>query len=640
LGSHRVIRLLSLVTLVILVFANFGSAFAAVENSNLASQSAAGDPQFFSQTNFRVDDRFWDYFQKRGGVNNFGYPVSRAFQFLGSTVQFFQRRIVQLNSDGSVGQINLLDSQFMPYTSVNGATFPAGDPNVIKGAPAVGSPNYGTAVLSWILKTAPNSFSSMPVSFAQTFQNTVTMNVAYPNGGGSPGLLLGIDLEMWGVPISNPAPDPHNSNFIYQRFQRGIMHFDNTTHTTQGILLADYFKSILTGNNLPGDLASEAASSQFFKQYNPNAANWVNNPGAMPNTNLTNAFTTQTPAVAPAPGPAVSGGFRYGFQAQMLEGSIPQITGAINGAGFTWVKQQVRWSDQEPSNGSINFGGLDGAVNAANAAGISVLFSIVSAPSWAAAPGTDFPKNPSDFASFMSAMASHFKGRVAAYELWNEENFAREVGPGNINPGNYVELLKASYPAIKAADPNAVVLSGAPTPTGVNDPNIAKRDITYLQQMYAYQGGVVKGYFDVLGAHNEPYWNPPDQTVATATNTAYANDPSFFFRQVEDYHNLMASVGDGNKQIWETEIGYDSNPMAPAGYNGWTVSDQQQASYLVALFQYARTHYAWMGAIFVWNLNFQCIGLPQTDEKWGFSVLAAGYTPRPAYSALQAMPKI
>jgi hypothetical protein len=238
----------------------------------------------------------------------------------------------------------------------------------------------------------------------------------------------------------------------------------------------------------------------------------------------------------------------------------------------------------------------------------------------------------------MSAMAAHFKGRVAAYEVWNEENFAREVGPGNINPGNYVELLKASYPVIKAADPNAIVISGAPTPTGVNDPNIAERDLTYLQQMYSYQNGVVKSYFDVLGAHNEPYANPPDQTVANHTLPSYANDTSFFFRQVEDYHNLMVQVGDGSKQIWETEIGYDANTMAPAGYSGWTVSEQQQATYLVQLFQYARANYPWLGAIFVWNLNFQVV-VPQPDEKWGFGVVRFDYSARPAYSALASMPK-
>lgn len=626
---RRATRIISVVLLAVLLFANLGQA------------SAASDPRFFSQTSYRIDnDSFWSYFQYRGGVNNFGYPVSRTFKFLGSTVQIFQRRILQLNADGSVGQLNLLDSAYMPYTSFNGATVPGSDPNLIKTAPTVGSPNYAAAILAWILKTAPDTFNGLPVNFGSTFQNAVPLNVAYPNGGGNAGLLEGIDLEMWGVPISAPSADPHNGNFVYQRFQRGIMHFDKSTGITQGLLLADYFKSILTGNNLPGDLATAAASSPFFKQYNNGASNGINNPSGLPNSNLSNAFELQQPSVqpgpAPAPAPTGSSGFRYGFQAQYFYvPSVGQVLGAVTAAGFNWTKQQVQWLDVQPNQGGYNWGQLDSFVNQANSAGVKVLFSVVAAPPWASVPGTRYPKNPQDFASFMGAMASHFKGRVQAYEVWNEENFAREVGPGNINPGNYVELLKAAYPAIKAGDPGALVVSGAPTPTGVNDPNIAERDLTYLQQMYGYQGGIVKQYFDVLGAHNEPYANPPDQTVANHTNPSYANDSSFFFRQVEDYRNLMVQVGDGSKQIWETEIGYDANPLAPAGYNGWVVSEQQQATYLVQLFQYARANYPWMGAIFVWNLNFQSV-VPQTDEKWGFGILRPDLTARPAYSALAA----
>ena len=51
--------------------------------------------------------------------------------------------------------------------------------------------------------------------------------------------------------------------------------------------------------------------------------------------------------------------------------------------------------------------------------------------------------------------------------------------------------------------------------------------------------------------------------------------------------------------------------------------------------QYARAHYPWMGAIFVWNLNFQSV-VPQTDEKWGFGIMRPDLTARPAYSALAA----
>ncbi len=249
----------------------------------LAAPAAASDPRFYSQTGFRIDnDQFWDYFQHRGGVDNFGYPVSRTFMFLGATVQFFQRRIVEINPDGSVGQLNLLDGGLLPYTSFNYATFPASDPNLVKTAPAPGSPGYATAIIAWIRQHAPDNINGIAVKYATTFFNTVSMATAFSNGGGNQGLLQGIDLEMWGVPTSMPAADPKNSNFIYLRFQRGIMHYDNTTHTTQAINLADYLKAILTGQNLPGDLATEAAGSPYLRLYNNSQPNGMARPSARP----------------------------------------------------------------------------------------------------------------------------------------------------------------------------------------------------------------------------------------------------------------------------------------------------------------------------------------------------------------------
>ena len=69
------------------------------------------------------------------------------------------------------------------------------------------------------------------------------------------------------MPTSLPAQDPNNGGFIYQRFQRGIMHYDAACRCTQGLLLADYFKALLTGENLPADLAAQAGDSPFLRQY-------------------------------------------------------------------------------------------------------------------------------------------------------------------------------------------------------------------------------------------------------------------------------------------------------------------------------------------------------------------------------------
>lgn len=74
-----------------------------------------------------------------------------------------------------------------------------------------------------------------------------------------------------GHPGERADARPHNHDFVYLRFQRGIMHGDARCACTQGMLLADYLKSILTGQNLPADLAQEAQNSPSFRQYDPGA---------------------------------------------------------------------------------------------------------------------------------------------------------------------------------------------------------------------------------------------------------------------------------------------------------------------------------------------------------------------------------
>ncbi|MBX6771613.1 MAG: N-acetylmuramoyl-L-alanine amidase, partial [Chloroflexi bacterium] len=120
---------------------------------------------------------------------------------------------------------------------------------------------------------------------------------AYPTGKPNPALLTGFDLEIWGIPTSAPAFDPHNQNFVYQRFQRGILHYDRTKNVTQGILLADYFKAILMGENLPPDLLAQARNSPYFAQYNPLKPGWVDRPDQLPNTDLTRAFEPEAMVV-------------------------------------------------------------------------------------------------------------------------------------------------------------------------------------------------------------------------------------------------------------------------------------------------------------------------------------------------------
>jgi beta-mannanase len=247
----------------------------------------APDPRYFDATHFRIDDdRIWGYFQARGGLDVFGYPVSRTFTLLGCQSQIFQREVAQVCSDGSPRLLNLLDPDIFPYTQVNGSTLPDVDEDLKSQTPTLDDPNYASDMLGFVSAEAPDSYAGQPVNFGSTFFSLIT-----PDMAGVDGPLLGlINLEVWGAPISQPMVDPGNSNFIYQRFQRGIMHYDATTGVTRGLLLADYLKAVITGQNVPGDLADQAAGGALYQQYCPGMARSLCRPDELPGTDLTSAF--------------------------------------------------------------------------------------------------------------------------------------------------------------------------------------------------------------------------------------------------------------------------------------------------------------------------------------------------------------
>jgi hypothetical protein len=244
----------------------------------------AHDERYFNETGFRIDhDAIWSYFGARGRVPVFGFPVSRPFVLLGCTVQIFQRQIAQACDGKPVTLMNLMDPEIFPYEKINGSALPAPDASLKAETPSVAAPAYGSAIVDFVRDQAPDNFEGQTVAFSKTFFGQIPAAVS-----GTDNPL--VNLEIWGAPISKPQRDPANHNFIYQRFQRGIMHFDAATGRTQGLLLADYVKSVLRGKELPSDLAGAARESKYFGQYCPTSVRWICRPAYLPATDLTFAF--------------------------------------------------------------------------------------------------------------------------------------------------------------------------------------------------------------------------------------------------------------------------------------------------------------------------------------------------------------
>ncbi len=271
-------------------------------------RATRAQPVCFPETGFCITNpAFLEYFNLRGGVRILGYPISRQFVLEGFPVQFFQRVVLQQQPDNRVARLNILDPNVLPLTRANGSVFPGPDPALAAAAPDVGSPNYAERVVEFVRSVAPNTWNGLPVNFERLFQTTVPTEIVFPGvANPDPALVTLLNLEIWGVPTSYPAFDPTNPGFVYQRFQRGIMHFRAQVPVTEGILVGDYLKSVITGQNLPPDLAEDVAGSRYLNQWQPGAPNWLARPSALVNTDLTNAFVPELPGY-PTPPPAAPG---------------------------------------------------------------------------------------------------------------------------------------------------------------------------------------------------------------------------------------------------------------------------------------------------------------------------------------------
>jgi hypothetical protein len=227
---------------------------------------AQSDPRSFPDTGYTItDDAIWSFFSQYGGASTFGEPISREFLLLGSPVQLFQNAALQVQSDGSVQPMQLTDPGLLPYTSLAGLTVPAANPADAFVAPTPDQSNYTARLQVYIQAMVTEPFLR-----------------TYNTSGGT---------AVWQLPTSTATADPHNPNFVYQRFQTGILFYDATAGTTQALPLGSYLANLLTGQNLPADLAAEAPGSPLLGQYDASQPNSLAHPNLLTQTDLTNAFT-------------------------------------------------------------------------------------------------------------------------------------------------------------------------------------------------------------------------------------------------------------------------------------------------------------------------------------------------------------
>ncbi|MBJ7340557.1 cellulase family glycosylhydrolase [Mycolicibacterium sp.] len=300
----------------------------------------------------------------------------------------------------------------------------------------------------------------------------------------------------------------------------------------------------------------------------------------------------------------------YGMTPAQIDAQLDQM----QAMGVNDVRVIIPWAGVEFYPSYYNWAPVDYMVNAADSRGMGVLGVINSTPTWATQPGqpalSGAPASPQAYGDFAGLVAQRYAGKVGAYEIWNEPNAAMFYAP-QPDPAGYTDLLKAAYPEIKAADPNATVIGGV-TGAGITYGNLTMNPIDFVNGIYAAGG---EPYFDALSFH-------PYQYTTQFSQGGYLPDSPI--NQLAAMHDVMVANGDGGKLIWASEYG---EPSSVAG-------EANQAAYLQDMLTTWRT-LGYTGPSFVWTLQDRDSTSTNTEDTFG--VIRSDGTWKPAAYVIQQL---
>ncbi len=345
------------------------------------------------------------------------------------------------------------------------------------------------------------------------------------------------------------------------------------------------------------------------------------------------------------------------------EAEVPKIREQlrmISAAGFTFLRQEFPWEEIEvdgrglftDSRNDMDGDGtpdtrdawekFDRIVDLSEEYGLQLQVRLSNPPTWAqaSAEAGDFapPVAYQDYVNYAVAVAERYRGRVRYYQIWNEPNIFPEWGDNFANPAEYTDLLCRTYDALKAVDPEIVVISAAIAPTISLDGYFGYQDLVYLQSMYDNGAG---DCFDVLAAQGYGLFSGPTDRRMRATTTNYA-------RHVY-YRDIMVKNGDSHKAIWLSEVAWNPvldafrPPEEIADYDRYgTVTNDQAARYTPIAYQRALEEWPWIGAINYWFFTRPTIE-DSDHSSYYFRMVEADYTPEhgtftplPIYESMSA----
>jgi hypothetical protein len=330
---------------------------------------------------------------------------------------------------------------------------------------------------------------------------------------------------------------------------------------------------------------------------------------ALPSDTPRKVTVAQSAAIEPRPTTiGIADADIYG----MSEADVDRTLRAMGNTNVKTVRLMIPWAGVEPIQGQLNWSMVDKTVNAAAARGMSILGFINSTPAWAVGPGglpiSGHPASADAYGEFAAKVAARYKGKIAAYEIWNEPNAVQFWTPSP-DPAAYTALLRAAYPRIKAVDPSVTVIGGV-VGSVVDWGNLIWNPVRFLKGMY--EAGA-RDYMDALSFH------PYHYSLKFSDGVPVANSP---VQQLMEMRAVMVANGDSGKKIWATEYGQPTSAVDEAG----------QTAYLKDMWtKWQELPYT--GPLYIYTTRDRNTGSSSDQDTFG--LLRTNWTPKQAQQALQ-----
>ena len=301
-------------------------------------------------------------------------------------------------------------------------------------------------------------------------------------------------------------------------------------------------------------------------------------------------------------------------------------------AGAGIMRVEVGWSTlEEKGKGQYEqwyLDQLDALVLKAEQRGIKLVLTVTDSPCWASSAPESIkqgctgawwevnvqrypPVNEQDYADAFAFLVSRYGTRVAGYEIWNEPNDDYYFRSPD-QTADYVRIVRAAYPAAKAANPAVTVIAGS----------LSESQTGFAEELFQHGIG---GYFDAWSVH--PY-SGDASPYDPLTDDYIANS---FARGVPAMRELLLRHGE-DKPIWLTEFGWNTSTIrdSEAWENG--VNEETQARYIEQAIIQA-SDWPYVPVIVIYELQDR--RNDPNERNANFGILRYDGTFKPAFAAFR-----